>query len=90
MSDDTDLDSTGPDMRLYMSGSFCLPMNDNARIVKCPLCGGRVGYYDGKGQIDVYTACRRCHVGVLFLVRGRFTLVRPWPDVQTTSGKRLL
>lgn len=64
-------------------------MTDRPQIVKCPRCGRRIAYYDGRGQIDIYTACKRCHIGAIFFVRSRVTLVRPYPQIRTPYGMRL-
>lgn len=57
-----------------------------AKTVYCPICGRRVGEYDGKSSMNLITRCRKCRKQIVYYIKTGETKVKPIPPRATSSG----
>lgn len=73
----------------HLCGAFLMPENRDPEIVRCPYCGKRVAYYDGRTSVDIETVCRPCHLKVVYHVATGRRKISEYPVRNIASGTRI-
>lgn len=57
--------------------------------IYCPICGRKVGKWDGKTKTLVDVECRKCNKLVIFYPISGQTMTKALPKPNSASGKRI-
>ena len=56
------------------------------KTIYCPKCNRKVATYDGKGQIDIITSCKKCDKMIIYRVKTGKTEIKKKPERNCSSG----
>ena len=56
------------------------------KTIYCPICGRKVGIWDGKSTMDLYFRCKKCKKQVVYHVCNGVLEIKKLPQRNTSSG----
>lgn len=56
--------------------------------VYCPSCNRKVGVYDGRSSINMFSVCQKCRKMVIYDIITKETYLDELPERATSSGHR--
>lgn len=62
----------------------------NPVTVYCPECKRKVGVYDGRASINLFSECQKCRKLVIYDIRTKETTIERLPDRTTSLGRRFI
>lgn len=57
-----------------------------SKVIRCPKCGTRVGFYDGRTENNIYGNCSKCRKRITFHVDTKQITIGKIPQRTTSSG----